>query len=105
MSSPSRQWPLWAEFTPHDASEASDIDFIKAKRSIIAEYGPEALRKSWIRTCHNLRSVTEEIAARGSSMCPNSFRQDLVPQQYRAQDIGIWRTGENIGEEYVKTHD
>lgn len=70
MPSETRQWPAWAEYAAQGAAEAKDPEFLAIKKAIISEYGAEALRESWIKTCRALADVTDEIALKGESMIP-----------------------------------
>lgn len=61
-------WPEWPEFgvTPVEKDES----FSKAKSEIIAEYGEEALRQSWIKICQQLEGVTASLVALGTDAVP-----------------------------------
>ncbi|KAL2065315.1 hypothetical protein VTL71DRAFT_2984 [Oculimacula yallundae] len=64
------EWPAWAEYSKLASTEADDSDFLAVKKAIIAEYGVDALRKSWLKVCDQLKSVTDEIAMKGQSIIP-----------------------------------
>lgn len=51
-------------------AQSGDPDFSKCKKEIIAEYGEQALRASWIQVCQDLESITSEIASKKSDMLP-----------------------------------
>ncbi|KAK7418774.1 hypothetical protein QQX98_003792 [Neonectria punicea] len=65
-------WPAWQEFeTPSkDVSPDTFTSSSKAKAEIIAQYGEEALRKSWLRVCKDLEVVTDRLSALGSKAVP-----------------------------------
>ncbi|KAH7171318.1 hypothetical protein EDB81DRAFT_837801 [Dactylonectria macrodidyma] len=65
-----RHWPAWPEFTKQRALEAEDPDFLTAKKAVVAQYGADALKQSWIAVCKELKTVTDEIAAKGQSIIP-----------------------------------
>ncbi|KAM0329456.1 hypothetical protein ACHAQA_004765 [Verticillium albo-atrum] len=65
-----REWPAWPEFTAQGLKDAQDPDFLEAKKTIIKEYGATALRVSWIKVCEELKTVTDDIAAKGNSIIP-----------------------------------
>ncbi|KAM0282401.1 hypothetical protein ACHAQH_003082 [Verticillium albo-atrum] len=65
-----REWPAWPEFTAQSLKDAADPDFLQAKKAIIEEYGPAALRTSWLKVCEELKNVTDDIAAKGNSIIP-----------------------------------
>ncbi|KAL4938168.1 hypothetical protein BDV06DRAFT_226276 [Aspergillus oleicola] len=62
-------WPAWAEYT-YKAAEDKDPEYLAIKISIIAEYGADALRQSWLKVCDELKSVTDEIARKGNKIIP-----------------------------------
>ncbi|KAL2206098.1 DUF1479-domain-containing protein [Sarocladium strictum] len=70
MPSRTPEWPAWPEFTAQGISDHDDADFLAVKKTVIDEYGAEALRSSWIQVCNQLRAVTDEIACKGNSIIP-----------------------------------
>ncbi|KAJ5359444.1 uncharacterized protein N7496_011857 [Penicillium cataractarum] len=70
MPTPIKDWPAWAEYTHEGPNEAADPEFLAVKKAIIAEYGTSAIRKSWIKVCKELQSVTDEIAEKGNKVIP-----------------------------------
>lgn len=64
------EWPAWAEYTApgSGSTKASDPDFWATKQAIISQYGADALRKSWLTVCQELEKVTDEIAAKRTSI-------------------------------------
>ncbi|KAI0476605.1 hypothetical protein GGR56DRAFT_694198 [Xylariaceae sp. FL0804] len=69
-----REWPAWAEYGQQQASppppEASDADFVAAKRAVLDAYGADGLRRSWEAVCARLVDAAEEIARLGSAAVP-----------------------------------
>ncbi|RDW67512.1 hypothetical protein BP6252_08908 [Coleophoma cylindrospora] len=63
-------WPAWEEFTYHDDASGKDTGFSKVKREIIAEFGADALREAWLKTCAELEKITDEIARKGTGIIP-----------------------------------
>lgn len=65
------EWPKWAEFgtPPKDTSKDVSAE-AEAKAAIIAEYGEEALRQSWLKVCKNLETVTDRLASQGDGAIP-----------------------------------
>jgi Protein of unknown function (DUF1479) len=59
MHLPDEQWPQWPEFT----NETAELDAINVqiKKDIAAQYGEEALRKSWLKVCDKLNALTPQI--------------------------------------------
>jgi hypothetical protein len=70
MPSRTSSWPSgWPSFTPKD-NDPSDAFQKDLKANIIAEYGAEAFRNSWIKTCNALNDLTSRIASRGNAAIP-----------------------------------
>ncbi|KAH7210340.1 hypothetical protein BKA60DRAFT_524099 [Fusarium oxysporum] len=70
MPGPIRQWPAWPEYICENAASSKDPEFLQVKKAIICEYGAEALRRSWIKVCKELESITDEIIEKGSTIIP-----------------------------------
>ncbi|EFX04933.1 duf1479 domain containing protein [Grosmannia clavigera kw1407] len=78
MPSAITEWPAWIEHTKADPKHAQDPVYLSAKRAVLAEYGAEALQKSWLAVCAQLEAVTADIAVRGSSAIPVHEAADVV---------------------------
>lgn len=76
MVGPLDTWPAWPEFTSIPNDEQSD-DLASYKSAIIQEYGQEALTKSWLKVCSELKKVTKEIREKGSAVIPEISYSDL----------------------------
>ncbi|KAJ4256144.1 hypothetical protein NW762_009220 [Fusarium torreyae] len=70
MPGPIREWPAWPEYTIADAASSKDPEFLAIKKVIIAEYGADCLRTSWIKVCKELESITDEIIEKGNKTIP-----------------------------------
>ena len=66
MTSKTLSWP---EYTP-DTAEL-DPSLIDVKKSIVSEYGAQALQVSWMKTCNALVAITAEISKNKTSMIPD----------------------------------
>ncbi len=64
------KWPPWKEFGLAPEDNTQGAEFAKAKGDIIAQYGEEALRRSWIKVCKDLETVTESLSTLGSASIP-----------------------------------
>jgi hypothetical protein len=62
------KWPEWPEFGI--APVENDENYTKAKSEIIAEYGEDALRQSWIKVCDQLKDVTDNLSTLGTDAFP-----------------------------------
>lgn len=78
MPAPIRQWPAWTEYTHGGAKETGDPDFLAVKKAIIAEYGAEALRRSWIKVCDELQKITDDIGEKGNKIIPVFETADII---------------------------
>lgn len=58
-------WP-WQEYVREGAELHPDN--IQVKRDILAEYGEDNIRRSWIEVCKKLEAVSEEIKTKGTSI-------------------------------------
>ncbi|KAI1214220.1 DUF1479-domain-containing protein [Annulohypoxylon truncatum] len=63
-------WPAWKEFGLAPDESSRGTDFANAKAEIIAQYGEEALRQSWLKVCKELETVTENLSALGKDSVP-----------------------------------
>ncbi|KAM5349847.1 hypothetical protein ACJ41O_006352 [Fusarium nematophilum] len=94
MPSSVREWPAWAEYTSDGAASVKDPEFLAVKKAIIAEYGAETLRKSWVKVCNELQSITDEIAEKGNRMIPRLETSKVLQNGFTAdQKSEIKRTG------------
>ena len=66
MRNPSEEWPAWPEMT-YEKGELHP-DNVKVKKDIVAEYGEDALRHSWLAVCKRLDSLTEQIKEKQTAM-------------------------------------
>lgn len=63
-------WPAWKEFGVAPDKTTQGPEFAKAKADIIAQYGEDALRRSWVKVCSDLEAVTENLSTLGSASIP-----------------------------------
>ncbi|CAH0021121.1 unnamed protein product [Clonostachys rhizophaga] len=105
-----REWPSWTEYTSESPAEAEDTDFLSTKRAIIAQYGEAALRKSWVKVCEELKSVTDEIAIKGNSIIPFFDTVEVLKhgfteaQKEEAKRVGAFVFRGTIPEAEANTH-
>lgn len=74
----------WTEYTPNTA----ELDPVLAdiKKAVISEYGPDALRKSWLKTCKVLETVTAEIADKKTAMIPDMSFKDFMALKGKSKE-------------------
>lgn len=95
-------WPAWPEFSSQIGSDIADPELVDIKRSIIAKYGDAALRQGWIKTCNQLKEVTDEIAGKGSDIIPVFDTNEIFQagfshrQQKEAKRVGAFVCRETI---------
>ncbi|KAH7175392.1 hypothetical protein EDB81DRAFT_849626 [Dactylonectria macrodidyma] len=69
-----QSWPAWQEFeTPPKGLSEETIGAAfsaNAKAEVIAQYGEEALRESWLKVCKALEAVRERLSTLGSEAVP-----------------------------------
>lgn len=61
------QW-AWPEYVREEAE--LDPDNVKIKEAIAAQYGEDALRRSWLAVCKKLEAITQEIKSKGTEIIP-----------------------------------
>lgn len=87
------QWPNWPEFTFADAEKGDDL--VEYKCAIADKYGKDALIQSWLKTCKELESLTDEIAKAGTSYIPEVDYEQLLTlspeQQQKLMDVGCFK--------------
>lgn len=110
MPATTREWPAWPEFTAADATHIKEPDLLSIKKTVIAEYGSEALFQSWIKVCHELQAVTEEIVEKGSRIIPVFDTAEILSngfseaQQAEVQRIGAFICRATIPEAETNSH-
>lgn len=75
------EWPPWKEFTYTKelaSSLANDPNYAKTKATIITEFGEANLRKSWLKTCEALKSITSELETKGNEVIPILHISDVL---------------------------
>lgn len=74
-----KSWPRWREYSPDkDGYHPKDLDYAACKRSIIQEYGREALEASWLQICQDLEAVTSDLASQKSDCIPIFNGKDVL---------------------------
>ncbi|EXJ82982.1 hypothetical protein A1O3_06799 [Capronia epimyces CBS 606.96] len=79
-------WPPWLEFEEPTDYTPKDQDFDICKQAIIAEYGEEKLRQSWVQVCQDLELVTAEIAEKRSDIFPIFDCEAILKDGFSAED-------------------
>lgn len=72
-----QNWPAWKEFGVKPDESTRGADFAKAKADVIAEYGEDALRRSWLKVCEDLKAVTDDLSTLGTAAIP-TFHMDTI---------------------------
>ena len=79
-------WPPWTEYTLDNAwpeaaltkeTENPTEKFKRYKKDLVLIYGEEALRKSWLKVCNELESLTREITEKGTTIIPEVGYDEL----------------------------
>ncbi|RDW83535.1 uncharacterized protein DSM5745_03861 [Aspergillus mulundensis] len=93
MKKPERKWPAWPEYTYNAAADAEDPEFLVIKKAIIEEYGPDALRASWLKVCKELQIITDEIVQKGDKIIPVFETSQVLHGFTEDQEAEIKRVG------------
>ncbi|CZR45547.1 uncharacterized protein FPRO_15277 [Fusarium proliferatum ET1] len=94
MPGPIRQWPAWPEYTSENAASSKDPEFLEVKKTIISEYGAEALQQSWIKVCKELERITDEIIEKRNTIIPVFDTQQIIEDGFLPeQEAKIKRIG------------
>lgn len=64
-----RVWTDFATpFTPENGE--TGVEFVECKRAVVAKYGSDGIKKSWIEVCRELEKITDEIASKKTLVIP-----------------------------------
>lgn len=89
-----QKWPAWQEFTAAKGEADPTGEFIQYKKDLVAIYGEEAIRKSWLKVCKKLESVTDEIADKGTAAIAEVRYEELFDlssdQKQKLKDTGCF---------------
>jgi hypothetical protein len=66
----SSRWPPWPQLIFNPFKHEPKPEDEQYQKLIGTQYGSEALRRSWIETCKELNTITENIVANGNSVIP-----------------------------------
>lgn len=83
------EW-LWPEY--HRAEAELDPENIDVKKVIAAQYGEDALRRSWLAVCKELENSTQEMIDQGTNLI-REFSYDEFFQMGDADKEEIKRRG------------
>lgn len=101
----SENWPAWPEMT-YEKGELH-LDNVKIKKDIAAEYGEEALRRSWLAVCDRLNTVTQEIKEKQTGMIRevsyDEFFTLSVADKERLKDVGCFVVRGTVPEKTAET--
>lgn len=83
---------MWQEYTQKDG-EAGD-DLVQYKKDVVAKYGEEGIKKSWLEVCEALKKVTDEIAEKKTGMIPEVQYSDFAglsdARKQELKDVGCF---------------
>ncbi|KAI1773857.1 DUF1479-domain-containing protein [Hypoxylon cercidicola] len=80
-------WPAWNEFGVTAEGNTEGPDYAQAKAEIIAEYGEEALRRSWVKVCKDLETVTKNLSASGDASIPIFQMKNILEDGLSTEQI------------------
>lgn len=63
---------VWTEFATPFTPENGETgeEFVQYKRAVVAKYGSEGIKKSWIEVCRELGKITDGLASKKTSIIP-----------------------------------
>ncbi|KKY20013.1 hypothetical protein UCRPC4_g04278 [Phaeomoniella chlamydospora] len=86
--------------------EALD-DLVLYKKSIAKQFGEENIRRGWLKVCKELETITDNLAAKGTSAIPEVDFEDLfsLPEEskQKLKDIGCFVVRGVVDREQVDT--
>jgi hypothetical protein len=82
-------WLAWREFTQTDKTSLSEAEGLAIKHAIAAEYGQEAMRRSWLKTCERLKGVTNRIASQRSSAVPAFDAPRILKDGFSTEEVSL----------------
>lgn len=95
------EWPAWSEYTFEKSEKGPSLT--QYKKDIVARYGEEALRQSWLKVCAELEKVTDEIAQKGSSIIPEIAYDDFfklsAEEQEKIKSVGCFVVRQAVSED------
>lgn len=74
----------WPQFVREEGE--LDPENVRVKKDIAAEYGEEALRKSWITTCNALNKITRSIEDKQTSLIPELSYDEAMDMSEAKKD-------------------
>jgi hypothetical protein len=87
-------WPAWPEFTTAKGEGDPTGELSQYKKEIVAIYGKDAIRKSWLKVCKELETVTDEISEMGTEGIPEIQYEDLfglnAEKKQKLKDVGCF---------------
>lgn len=82
-----RSWPNWAEYAPKSTYDATGLDYHEARKAILDGFDADALIQSWLKVCHQLSKVTDEIAGKGSDLIPVVDSAQLLERGFPEEQL------------------
>lgn len=82
-----QKWPAWPEYTAAKGEADPTGELIQYKKALVARYGEEAIRRSWLKVCNELEVITDEIAEKGTAAIPEIPYNDLFDLSLEKKQI------------------
>ncbi|KAH7417572.1 hypothetical protein BKA64DRAFT_658222 [Cadophora sp. MPI-SDFR-AT-0126] len=74
----SEAFTSWPVYTSSKGEDAPPEELIQYKKDIVAQYGEEAIKSSWLKVCKELETLTDEISEKGTSIIPEVTYEELL---------------------------
>ncbi|KAK5065260.1 hypothetical protein LTR84_001098 [Exophiala bonariae] len=83
-----KTWPAWREYPSYqDSCQPKDQDYVQSKKSVLQEYGADALKSSWLQVCHDLEDISMDIANKQSSCIPIFHAKDILDEGFSQDQV------------------
>ena len=74
----SEAFTSWPVYTSSKGEDAPREELIQYKKDIVAQYGEEAIKASWLKVCKELETLTDEISEKGTSIIPEVSYEEML---------------------------
>ncbi|KAH7363810.1 hypothetical protein BKA65DRAFT_590247 [Rhexocercosporidium sp. MPI-PUGE-AT-0058] len=74
----SEAFASWPVYTSSKGEDAPPEELIKYKKDIVALYGEDALKSSWMKVCKELEVLTAEIGEKGTNIIPEASYEEML---------------------------
>lgn len=73
-----KAWPEWPVYTAAKGEKVDPAELVQYKKDIVAQYGEEAIKASWLKVCRELEVLTDEISEKGTNIIPEVTYNEML---------------------------